>query len=136
MENNLEKFGFIYCTHSIKSCKRDDQMVISLKNMTYQVQSLFLAGERADPDTVSWLENKLKIPIVDHCGKLKQIAYCCKSMGIEALPIKKGSPTVAMPGYNIDVLSEDNIEVERGSLGAISIKLPLPPVLCHIMECR
>jgi propionyl-CoA synthetase len=48
-------------------------------------------------------------------------------MGIEALPIKKGSPTVAMPGYNINVLSEDKIEVERGALGAISIKLPLPP---------
>ena len=92
------------------------------------LQSLFLAGERADPDTVSWLENKLKIPIVDHWWQTETgWPIAANPMGIEALPIKKGSPTVAMPGYNIDVLSEDNIEVERGSLGAISIKLPLPP---------
>ena len=114
---------------ALRAVKRDDPNGDFIKKYDLSsLQSLFLAGERADPDTVSWLENKLKIPIVDHWWQTETgWPIAANPMGIETLPIKKGSPTVAMPGYNIDVLSEDNIEVEIGSLGAISIKLPLPP---------
>jgi len=114
---------------ALRAVKRDDPNGDFIKKHDLSsLKSLFLAGERADPDTVSWLENKLKIPIIDHWWQTETgWPVASNPMGIEALPIKKGSPTVAMPGYNINVLSEDKIEVERGSLGAISIKLPLPP---------
>lgn len=114
---------------ALRAVKRDDPNGDFIKRHDLSsLKSLFLAGERADPDTVSWLENKLKIPIIDHWWQTETgWPVASNPMGIEALPIKKGSPTVAMPGYNINVLSEDKIEVERGSLGAISIKLPLPP---------
>ena len=114
---------------ALRAVKRDDPNGKFIKKFDLtSLQSLFLAGERADPDTVLWLEKKLNIPIIDHWWQTETgWPIAANPMGIEALPIKKGSPTVAMPGYNIDVLSEDNIEVERGSLGAISIKLPLPP---------
>ena len=114
---------------ALRAVKRDDPNGDFIKRHDLSsLKSLFLAGERADPDTVSWLENKLKIPIIDHWWQTETgWPVASNPMGIEALPIKKGSPTVAMPGYNINVLSEDKIEVGRGSLGAISIKLPLPP---------
>ena len=114
---------------ALRAVKRDDPNGDFIKKYDLSsLKSLFLAGERADPDTVSWLENKLKIPIIDHWWQTETgWPVASNPMGIEALPIKKGSPTVAMPGYYINVLSEDKIEVERGSLGAISIKLPLPP---------
>lgn len=114
---------------ALRAVKRDDPNGDFIKKHDLSsLKSLFLAGERADPDTVSWLENKLKIPIIDHWWQTETgWPVASNPMGIEALPIKKGSPTVAMPGYNINVLSEDKIEVERGALGAISIKLPLPP---------
>ena len=92
------------------------------------MQSLFLAGERADPDTVLWLEDKLKGPIIDHWWQTETgWPVASNPLGIEALPIKTGSPTLAMPGYDVQVLSEQGKEVPRGTLGAISIKLPLPP---------
>ena len=114
---------------ALRAVKRDDPNGDFIKKYDLSsLKSLFLAGERADPDTVSWLENKLKIPIIDHWWQTETgWPVASNPMGIEVLPIKKGSPTVAMPGYYINVLSEDKIEVERGSLGAISIKLPLPP---------
>ena len=114
---------------ALRAVKRDDPNGDFIKKHDLlSLKYLFLAGERADPDTVSWLENKLKIPIIDHWWQTETgWPVASNPMGIEALPIKKGSPTVAMPGYNINVLSEDKIEVERGALGAISIKLPLPP---------
>ena len=91
-------------------------------------KTLFLAGERADPDTVLWLENKLKVPVIDHWWQTETgWSIAANPLGIESLPIKTGSPTVAMPGYNIKILSEEGKEVKAGILGAIVIKLPLPP---------
>ncbi|MDC1281007.1 propionyl-CoA synthetase [bacterium] len=91
-------------------------------------KTLFLAGERADPDTVLWLENKLKIPVIDHWWQTETgWSIAANPLGIESLPIKTGSPTVAMPGYNVKILSEEGKEVKAGILGAIVIKLPLPP---------
>ena len=114
---------------ALRAVKRDDPNGDFIKNFDItSLQSLFLAGERADPDTVLWLENKLKVPIIDHWWQTETgWPVAANPLGIEALPIKTGSPTLAMPGYDVQVLSEAGIEVPRGTLGAISIKLPLPP---------
>ena len=114
---------------ALRAVKRDDPKGEYIKNFDItSLQSLFLAGERADPDTVLWLEDKLKVPIIDHWWQTETgWPVAANPLGIEVLPIKTGSPTLAMPGYDVQVLSEDGNEVPRGTLGAISIKLPLPP---------
>ena len=91
-------------------------------------RTLFLAGERADPDTVKWAEEKLKVPVIDHWWQTETgWPIAANPVGLGALPVKYGSPTVAMPGYAIHVLDEGGHEVKRGTLGAICVKLPLPP---------
>ncbi|MDP4823047.1 MAG: propionyl-CoA synthetase [Aestuariivirgaceae bacterium] len=92
------------------------------------LRTLFLAGERADPDTVKWAEEKLGVPVVDHWWQTETgWAIAANPVGLGMLPVKHGSPTVPMPGYEIQVLDEGGHEVKRGELGAICIKLPLPP---------
>ncbi len=91
-------------------------------------RSLFLAGERADPDTVRWAEEKLRVPVIDHWWQTETgWSIAANPMGLGMLPVKHGSPTVPMPGYDIRVLDEAGLEVKRGQLGALCIKLPLPP---------
>jgi propionyl-CoA synthetase len=91
-------------------------------------RTLFLAGERADPDTVKWAEDKLKVPVIDHWWQTETgWPIAANPVGLGALPVKYGSPTVAMPGYDVRVLDEGGHEVKRGTLGAICVKLPLPP---------
>ena len=91
-------------------------------------RTLFLAGERADPDTVKWAEEMLKVPVVDHWWQTETgWSIAANPVGLGMLPVKHGSPTVAMPGYDIQVLDEGGHEVPRGTLGAICVKLPLPP---------
>ncbi len=92
------------------------------------LKSQFLAGERCDPDTLEWTEKMLKVPVVDHWWQTETgwpIASNC--LGIELLDIKPGSPTCAVPGWKIDVLNESCKPVPPGEIGAISLKLPLPP---------
>ena len=92
------------------------------------LRTLFLAGERTDPDTLSWAEEKLKVPVIDHWWQTETgwpIASNC--MGIEVLPVKPGSPTRAVPGYDVQVLDTAGHEVPRGEMGAICVKLPMPP---------
>ena len=92
------------------------------------LKSQFLAGERCDPDTLEWTEKMLKVPVVDHWWQTETgwpIASNC--LGIELLDIKPGSPTCAVPGWKIDVLDESCKPVPPGEIGAISLKLPLPP---------
>lgn len=89
---------------------------------------LFLAGERLDPDTYHWATDKLGIPVVDHWWQTETgWAIAANPMGTEALPIKAGSPTVPMPGYDVRILHDHGHECERGQDGAICIRLPLPP---------
>ncbi len=89
---------------------------------------LFLAGERLDPDTYHWASDKLGIPVVDHWWQTETgWAIAANPMGTEALPIKAGSPTVPMPGYDVHILDEQGHDCEAGKEGAIAIKLPLPP---------
>ncbi len=89
---------------------------------------LFLAGERCDPDTLHWAEEMLKVPVVDHWWQTETgWAIAANCMGIQPLPVKAGSPTRAVPGYDVQVLNEDGGSVPANEMGSISIKLPLPP---------
>lgn len=91
-------------------------------------RTLFLAGERADPDTIQWAEKHLKVPVIDHWWQTETgWTIAGNPVGLGALPVKYGSPTVPMPGYEIHILDESNKQVKTGEIGAISIKLPLPP---------
>ena len=92
------------------------------------LQALYLAGERADPDTIHWAHDKLGVPVIDHWWQTETgYSIAANPMGIEALPIKVGSPAVAMPGYDVQILGDDGHAVPTGQLGAIAVKLPLPP---------
>lgn len=89
---------------------------------------LFQAGERLDPDTYAWATAKLGIPVVDHWWQTETgWSIAANPVGIEHLPLKPGSPTVPMPGYNVQILRPDGSGCEPGEEGAICIGLPLPP---------
>jgi len=91
-------------------------------------RTLFLAGERADPPTLEWAEKQLKVPVVDHWWQT-ETGWCIAGnpVGLGLLPVKHGSPTVPMPGYQVDVVDEAAKPVPAGQMGSIVIKLPLPP---------
>ena len=92
------------------------------------LRSLFLAGERSDPDTLRWAEEKLGVPVIDHWWQTETgWAICANCLGIEQLPVKHGSPTVAVPGWDVQVVDEATRPVPAGKTGALVIKLPLPP---------
>jgi len=91
-------------------------------------RTLFLAGERADPPTIEWAEAQLGVPVIDHWWQTETgWAIAGNPIGIEHMPVKLGSPTVAMPGYDIRILDDSGHPVPAGTLGAIALKLPLPP---------
>ena len=92
------------------------------------LRTLFLAGERTDPDTLHWAEDKLGVPVIDHWWQTEtgwSIAANC--VGIERLPIRDGSPSFAAPGWDLCVLDENGKEADRGQIGTLAVKLPLPP---------
>ncbi|MGA0533437.1 propionyl-CoA synthetase [Hansschlegelia sp. KR7-227] len=92
------------------------------------LRALFLAGERADPATLEWAEEKLGVPVIDHCWQTETgWAIVGNPLGIELLPVKHGSPTVPMPGYDVQVLDDAGHPAPPGALGNIVMKLPLPP---------
>ena len=98
------------------------------KHDTSSLTYLFLAGERADPDTILWAQNKLGVPVIDHWWQTETgWSICSNPVGIEVLPVKLGSPSLPMPGYQVDILAEDGSPRAAGDLGAIAVKLPLPP---------
>jgi propionyl-CoA synthetase len=91
-------------------------------------RTLFLAGERADPPTLQWAEQVLKVPVIDHWWQT-ETGWCIAGnpVGLGALPVKHGSATVPMPGYAIDVVDEVNNKLPANKIGSLVIKLPLPP---------
>jgi propionyl-CoA synthetase len=114
---------------AFRAIKRDDPQGALVGDYDLSsLETLFLAGERADPDTIEWAQDKLRVPVIDHWWQT-ETGWCIAGnpMGIEPLPVKLGSPTVPMPGYDVRILDEGGHEVPRGELGAIAIKLPLPP---------
>ncbi len=91
-------------------------------------RTLFLAGERCDPDTLHWAEARLKVPVIDHWWQTETgWAIAANCVGLGMLPVKAGSPTKPVPGYDIRVLDDANREAPAGQVGSIAIKLPLPP---------
>ena len=92
------------------------------------LQALYLAGERCDPDTLYWAQKHLQVPVIDHWWQTETgYSICANCQGIEPLPIVAGSPSVAIPGYDVQVLDEQGEQVSGGDIGSIVIKLPLPP---------
>ena len=91
-------------------------------------RTLFLAGERADPDTIKWAEKLLNVPVIDHWWQT-ETGWCIAGnpMGLGQLPVKYGSPTVPMPGYRVDIVDEASKPVPANQMGSIVIKLPMPP---------
>ncbi len=91
-------------------------------------RSLFLAGERCDPDTLAWAEEKLKVPVIDHWWQTETgWAIAANCLGIEKLPVVPGSPTRPVPGWDLQVLDAEGREVAPGTIGAICARLPMPP---------
>ncbi|WP_121630265.1 propionate-CoA ligase PrpE [Tropicibacter alexandrii] len=92
------------------------------------LKAVYLAGERADPATIEWAQDQLKVPVIDHWWQT-ETGWCIAGnpLGIEELPTKLGSPAVPMPGYDIQILDEAGHPMPKGELGAIAVKLPLPP---------
>jgi propionyl-CoA synthetase len=114
---------------AFRAIKKEDPDGVCLKDYDLScMQTLFLAGERCDPDTLFWARDKLQKPVVDHWWQTETgWAIAANPMGIEPLPIKPGSPTVAMPGYDVRILSESGEEMPDGEMGNIVVKLPMAP---------
>jgi propionyl-CoA synthetase len=108
--------------------KEDPQGKLFASHDLSKFRTLFLAGERADPDTIQWAERLLKKPVIDHWWQT-ETGWCIAGnpVGLGQLPVKYGSPTVAMPGYDVRVVDEQCKELPAGTMGSIVIKLPLPP---------
>jgi propionyl-CoA synthetase len=108
--------------------KEDPDAKLLAQYDTSHLRTLFLAGERADPDTVKWAEEKLKVPVIDHWWQT-ETGWCIvgNPVGLGRLPVKHGSPTVPMPGYDVRIVDESANPIADGNMGSIVVKLPLPP---------
>lgn len=114
---------------AFRAIRREDPTGELLKKYDISsLKTLFLAGERCDPDTLNWAETQLNIPVIDHWWQTESgWPMAANPMGIEQFKVKAGSPTVAVPGYDIRILDDEGVEVPRGQSGYIMVKLPLPP---------
>ncbi|MGJ4882801.1 MULTISPECIES: propionyl-CoA synthetase [unclassified Bradyrhizobium] len=108
--------------------KEDPEGTFLRKYDLSHFRTLFLAGERADPPTVEWAEQQLKVPVIDHWWQT-ETGWCIAGnpVGLGLLPVKHGSPTVPMPGYQVDIVDEAAKPVPANTMGSIVIKLPMPP---------
>ena len=120
---------FFTAPTAFRAIKREDPTGEFVRK--YDLSSLkylFLAGERADPDTITWAQDQLKVPVIDHWWQTETgWAIVGNPAGIELLPVKLGSPSLPLPGYDVRILAEDGSVLPSGQLGAVAIKLPLPP---------
>jgi propionyl-CoA synthetase len=126
-EHNVKTF--FTAPTAFRAVKREDPKGEFVKKYDLScLDQVFLAGERADPDTIMWAQDQLQKPIIDHWWQT-ELGYpaICNPVGIELLPVKLGSPSLPMPGYEMKVLDEGGNELPAGKLGAIVSKLPLPP---------
>ncbi|MEO0719545.1 MAG: AMP-binding protein, partial [Pseudomonadota bacterium] len=114
---------------AFRAIKREDPTGEFVKKYDLScLKALYLAGERADPDTIEWAQQQLGVPVIDHWWQTETgWAIAGNPMGVEQLPVKLGSPTVAMPGYDVQILNEGGHPMAPGELGAICVKLPMPP---------
>ena len=128
IQNHKVKTFFTAPT-AIRAVKREDPECTFIKDYSLKsLKAVFLAGERADPETVKWVEEHLAVPVIDHWWQTETgWAIAANPFGIETLPVKHGSPSVPMPGYEVAILDEAGHPVPPGTLGAVAVKLPLPP---------
>ncbi|MBL6855255.1 MAG: propionyl-CoA synthetase [Rhodobacteraceae bacterium] len=121
--------SFFTAPTALRAIKREDPDGKLVRNYDLSnLKALYLAGERADPDTIKWAQRQLNVPVVDHWWQTETgYTIVGNPLGIEYLPVKLGSPTVPMPGYEVHILDNDGSRKAVGELGAIAIKLPLPP---------
>ena len=121
--------AFFTAPTAFRAIKKDDpQGKLLAPYDLAKFRTLFLAGERADPDTIQWAERLLNKPVIDHWWQT-ETGWCIAGnpVGLGQLPVKHGSPTVPMPGYDVRVVDEQCTQLPAGSMGSIVIKLPLPP---------
>ncbi len=114
---------------AFRAIKKEDPNAEYLKKYDMSnFRALFLAGERCDPDTLTWAQDMLQVPVVDHWWQTETgWAIASNLLGVEPMPVKPGSPTVPVHGYAVQVLDDNGGEVAAGDIGRIMIKLPLPP---------
>lgn len=114
---------------AFRAIKRDDPDALLLKDYDLRhFRTLFLAGERSDPDTLLWAERHLGVPVIDHWWQTETgWAIAANCMGLHPFPVKHGSPTKSAPGWDVRVLDEGHHPCEPGKVGALVVKLPLPP---------
>ncbi len=114
---------------AIRAIKKEDPEGKLLKDYDLScLETLFLAGERCDPDTLEWSAQVLQVPVIDHWWQTETgWAICANCKGIELEEVRAGSPTFAVPGYELHTLDPSGKELPRGELGALAIKQPLPP---------
>lgn len=126
-EHNVR--SFFTAPTAFRAIKREDPSGEEIKKYDISgLRALYLAGERADPDTIEWAQRTMGVPVYDHWWQTETgYTIAGNPAGIEALPVKIGSPTVAMPGFDVQILDEGGNQVAPGELGAIAVKLPLPP---------
>ncbi|WP_349368428.1 propionyl-CoA synthetase [Salinarimonas sp.] len=114
---------------ALRAIKKEDPNAEHLKRYDLsKFRALFLAGERADPATVQWAEEILQVPVIDHWWQTETgWAIAGNPVGLGVLPVKHGSPTVPMPGYDVRIVDEGGKDVGPNTMGSIVIRLPLPP---------
>jgi propionyl-CoA synthetase len=126
-EHNVK--SFFTAPTAFRAVKREDPKGDFVRKYDLSgLRAIYLAGERADPDTIEWTREMTGKPVYDHWWQTETgYTIAGNPVGIEPLPVKLGSPTVPMPGYDIQILGEDGSPLPAGELGAIAVKLPLPP---------
>ena len=126
-EHNVR--SFFTAPTAFRAIKREDPKGEFVKKYDLSgLRTLYLAGERADPDTINWAKDQLKVPVVDHWWQTETgWAITGIPMGVEEMEVKTGSSGVPMPGYDVQILDEAGDPVGADTLGAVAVKLPLPP---------
>jgi propionyl-CoA synthetase len=121
--------AFFTAPTGLRAVRKEDPEAKLVKSYDISaLRTLFLAGERADPDTVAWAQKVLGVPVVDHWWQTETgWPIVANPVGLGILPIKLGSPSVPMPGYDVRVVDDATKPVAVGTMGSIVIKLPLPP---------
>ena len=115
---------------AFRALKRDDPGGVFIKKYDLSaLRALFLAGERCDPNTLAWAEGQLKIPVIDNWWQTETgWPICSNCLGVEKLPVKPGSPSRAVPGWEVRALDANSgVEMKRGEIGELAIKLPMAP---------
>lgn len=114
---------------AFRAIKREDPDAKLMKKYDLSnFKALYLAGERLDPNTLHWAEDALKVPVVDHWWQTETgWAICANCLGLHEFPVKEGSPTKPAPGWNLQAVDANNKQVDPGEIGALVVKLPLPP---------